>query len=156
MQAGFVEILSTEFVSGWASDAELDPMLPVMVAKLGNEILGWSICRFARRDLPAGAAFVIPFLRTIDETQVSEVEVFHLRAMTPLKRGMAARIEATPPLQVFVVGSPRSGTSQLGKCISEVFSLPWFGEGHGAPALGEAWRVIPHNLPANTFASVMA
>ena len=36
------------------------------------------------------------------------------------------------------MGSPRSGTSQLGATLTKVLGLPWLGEGHGAPLFASA------------------
>ncbi len=45
---------------------------------------------------------------------------------------------AHPSLKVFIVGSPRSGTSVLLRAMQNVFGLPAHGESHVIPAVGQS------------------
>ena len=51
----------------------------------------------------------------------------------PLNNGDDAGCERTKPLQVFIVGCARSGTSVVYRAVREVLELPGEGEGHVLP-----------------------
>jgi len=51
-----------------------------------------------------------------------------------LERRKAKTISPSKPLQVFIVGAPRSGTSIMLRAMKDVLGLPGYGESHAMPA----------------------
>jgi hypothetical protein len=56
-----------------------------------------------------------------------------LVAVNPNRTLMAETKQEKPPLKVFIVGAPRSGTSILVFALKSTFDLPGFGESHVMP-----------------------
>jgi hypothetical protein len=150
MLSGLIEIVSPNFVIGWARLS--DGKSSHVYASLDDKIIGWSLADIRRKDLrresPAtegaihdeefGREFVIVFTRTIAPSELEDIKVTILEDMTPIRRRERVRYDTRDPLQIFVLGSPRSGTSEMGKTLSSVLNLPWVGEGHAAPSFHEA------------------
>jgi hypothetical protein len=141
---GRVEIISTEFVSGWVTQVE--GVEPLAYATVDNQVIGFAKAGLKRRDLirlaakgtPPASAFAIVFERPVPEARLLDVQVLLPGSNVPLKRAGKLRIDRTPKLQVFVLGSPRSGTSELGTTLSNNLALPWLGEGHAATLFAKA------------------
>ncbi len=142
---GRVETLSAEFVSGWASAHA--PGKPAFVyATLGDEVLGFSVAKMSRPDLDKAReerrldahAFMITFQGPVPANAVSAVQVFVVGHPAPLPQAKQVKLDRAPSLRLFLMGSPRSGTSQLGSTLTKVLGLPWLGEGHGAPLFSRA------------------
>ena len=145
---GRCELISTAFAAGWC---ELSNQEPVFVhAMLRDELLGVAEANLIRPDLEkrkemrgVGArAFLIVFRRPISENDLNSTEIIIAGRRGTLPQAPQLRFDRMPKLQVFLLGSPRSGTSQLGSTISDQFNLPWLGEGHGAPLFSEANHVL--------------
>jgi hypothetical protein len=131
---GFTERMGAEFATGWVNDPNMAPLPALVVARLGNEVLGHAFATFDRKDLPAGGkGFCIVFGRRLNPEDMDGLEVFGGNG-TPLRRTAQCKMDSHDIRRVFVLGSPRSGTSQLGSCIAEAFQLNWLGEGHVAAA----------------------
>jgi hypothetical protein len=153
MLPGLIEIVSSNFVVGWARLIDRQPVH--VYASLGTKIVGWAIADIVRKDLkadgpgPAGTAeqeggdergrgFSIVFTTPIAPADFEEIKVTILEDSAALPRGDRVRYDRRDPLQIFVLGSPRSGTSEMGQTLTSVLKLPWVGEGHAAPSFREA------------------
>ena len=144
MPAGRVELISTDFVLGWAESREGCPTY--LHAALADDVVGSGAALMKRLDLhqragqggAAANAFVILFEPAIDASLVPEVKVFFDHSSVEVPRAPKFRIDRYPRQRVFVFGSPRSGTSQLGDTIATHLELPWLGEGHAAPLFAKA------------------
>jgi hypothetical protein len=133
-------MLSTEFAAGWAAVSPGRNPATVF-AMLDNEVIGLgtaSISRFGldhagRKGMLEPRAFTIVFSRPVPAEAVQSITVFAAGHVASIPRAETLKLEATPPLRIFVMGSPRSGTSELARTLSKVLGLPWKGEGHVAP-----------------------
>jgi hypothetical protein len=142
---GRVETVSTEFVSGWASVPPAGPCAYVF-AVLQGEVLGFGAASTLRPDLEKARregrldahAFILTFKRPVVAELVSSIQVYVVGQPTPLPQAKQLKVDRAPCLRLFLLGSPRSGTSQLGTTLTQVLSLPWLGEGHGAPLFARA------------------
>jgi len=142
---GRIETISTEFVSGWAS-VQPSHKRTYVYATLDGEVIAFGCAGIARPDLEKARqerrldayAFMLPFEKPIDATAVPSVEVFAVGETRPLARARQLKVDRSPILRLFLMGSPRSGTSQLGSTLTQVLGLPWLGEGHGAPLFARA------------------
>ena len=65
-----------------------------------------------------------------------KVHIANRAGVLPLGHGL--RLDRSRRFQIFVLGSPRSGTSECAATLARVLELPWFGEGHAAPAFMRA------------------
>ncbi len=146
---GHVEILSTEFALGWAAAPE-GGQFPHLFAVLGTEIIGAATAHFGRADLDTARAagtlnayaFLIVFNRTIATEDVARIQIMPALGKAPLPAAGALKHDRTPPLRIFVLGSPRSGTSEMGTTLAAAFKLPWLGEGHAAPLFATAANAL--------------
>jgi hypothetical protein len=83
-------------------------------------------------------AFILTFQRPVAPESVASIQVFAVGQPSVLPRARQLKIDRVPTLRLFLMGSPRSGTSQLGSTLTQVLGLPWLGEGHGAPLFASA------------------
>jgi hypothetical protein len=142
---GRVETLSTEFVSGWAS-VQASGKHAHVLAMLGDDVIGFGMANMIRPDLQKARqegrlhayAFLLTFQQPVDANAVESIHVFVVGQAAMLPRAKQLRIDRSPCLRLFVLGSPRSGTSQLGSTLTKALNLPWLGEGHGAPLFARA------------------
>lgn len=140
-----VETLSTEFVMGWASVSASNRCSHVF-AMLGGEIIGCGVADLTRPDLDRARTegrynafgFLIVFDKPVPAASLQSIQVFVMGQPTILSHAITLKIDSGTPLRVFVLGSPRSGTSELGATLSKVLKLPWLGEGHAAPLFAHA------------------
>jgi hypothetical protein len=160
MRAGVVEIVGQDFVSGWAAD-DIRHQPAHVYATLEGEVVGFARADIKRRDLDGLAsggelfahAFLILFDHSLPEAALARIEVRSLHGDAPLQRDGRVRIDRSPKLQIFVLGSPRSGTSELAATLTDHFALPWMGEGHSAPQFAAAADALtgdsdsPNDLP---------
>ncbi len=141
---GRVEILSSAFAAGWAR-------LPgagaaYVGAWLGAEMIGVAEAGGTRPDLVAAGdaggfcarSFLILFNRDVAAGLVGAVVVRNILTQEVIPAADKVRIDAGPGLQVFILGSPRSGTSELAATLATQLGLPWLGEGHAGPLLAGA------------------
>jgi len=111
-----------------------------MVAALGDEILGVAVADEMRADVAAAAeqagtkaaCFSILFNREISPAEQMRVGIHFIQNRAPLPRVADFKMDRYPVLRVFVLGSPRSGTSALGTALTKITQLPWHGELHAA------------------------
>src|SRR5690348_4784291 len=130
---GRVEMLSTEFVSGWAS-VQASGRFAHVYAMLEGEVIGFGAANTIRPDLEKARQE-----KRLDAAElVPSIQVFVVGQPSMLPRARQLKIDRTPVLRMFLMGSPRSGTSQLGATLTKVLGLPWLGEGHGAPLFASA------------------
>jgi sulfotransferase family protein len=142
---GRVETLSTEFVSGWAL-AQASSRFAHVFAMLKDEVIGFGAANIVRPDLEKARqegrldayAFILTFQRPVAAESVQSIQVFVVGQQATLARAKQLKIDRSPCLRLFLMGSPRSGTSQLGATLTKVLNLPWLGEGHGAPLFARA------------------
>lgn len=83
-------------------------------------------------------AFIVIFDRPVPAERVSFIQIFIVGQATMLPQATPVKVDRSPTLRLFLMGSPRSGTSQLGLTLTKVLGLPWLGEGHGAPLFAAA------------------
>jgi hypothetical protein len=142
---GRVESVSTEFVSGWAS-VQASGKYAHVLAMLGDDVIGFGTANMGRPDLQKARqegrldayAFILIFQQPVGGNAVESIRVFVVGQSAMLPRAQQLKIDRWPCLRLFVLGSPRSGTSQLGSSLTKVLGLPWLGEGHGAPLFARA------------------
>jgi sulfotransferase family protein len=152
---GRVETMSTDFVTGWAAVSAADHFSHVF-ATVEGEVIGYGVADIARPDLERARkesqlnayAFILVFSRPIAAELVQSVNVFVVGQPATLPRAKQVRIDRSPPLRLFLMGSPRSGTSQLGSTLTQVLGLPWLGEGHGAPLFSSAADALSGDINA--------
>jgi len=141
---GRVEFLSSDFAIGWAA-ANMDTSRTHVIATLDGKVIGSSRADIVRADLESARvsqgvdarAYVVAFYAPISGDSAARVIVRAMESGLPLPSGNA-RIDKRPPVRIFVLGSPRSGTSQLGATLAATLSLPWTGEAHVAPRFARA------------------
>lgn len=137
---------------GWARATPSGNFARVFAA-LGPEAIGTATASLSRPDLDRARsegrfdahAFVIVFDRPVQPEQIDSIEIRTLPAETPLPRGPRLAHDRYPPLKIFVLGSPRSGTSEMGSTLTSVLTLPWIGEGHAAPLFAAAADALQGN-----------
>jgi len=141
---GKVELLSTEFARGWVETSNGAPTH--VFATLNGEIIGAARADQDRPDLNKIAeeggsrsfAFFILFDHTIAASEANDVSVKTVEANTVIEDSAKLKIDTAPSRQIFIFGSPRSGTSELGNTLAAQLGLPWLGEGHAAPLFAQA------------------
>jgi hypothetical protein len=122
MQPGYLETVECGCAGGWAAYNEGGPAN--VYAVLGKEMLGAAVADVKREDVEAAMAphnmlaggFLIFFNRELSPDEQAHVSVKVLGAAEPLRRVQDPQPEqaAMPAaFPVFIVGSPRSGTSIL-------------------------------------------
>ena len=144
MAVGLVEIISTDFVSGWHDLIDERPAL--LYASLDGRVIGFGEASIQRRDLVREAeqglrdarAFLISFKEPLPSERLHEITVRDVQSGSVLSRGLNVKSDRNPKQQIFVLGSPRSGTSELGSTLASQLQLPWLGEGHAAPLFAQA------------------
>ena len=153
--AGRVETLSTEFAIGWAS-VSVTNNFSHLFAMVDSEVVGFGLADIARPDLERARresqldayAFILVFNRPVTAELVQSINVFIVGQSAALPRAKQVKIDRAPSLRLFLMGSPRSGTSQLGSTLTKVLGLPWLGEGHGAPLFSSAADALSGDISA--------
>ena len=154
-RGGRVELISTEFVAGWASTNAAGNRSHV-VAVLDSQILGCTVADIARPDLDRARVqdrldafgFLVIFARPVPVEALESLQVYVLGQTVMIPRAHPMKIDRAPPLRLFVMGSPRSGTSELGTTLTGVLGLPWLGEGHAAPLFSAAANALTGDASA--------
>ena len=149
--SGFLELISPAFALGWARHAPHGPAY--IAAMLGDEILGIARAETPRADLaqlqetgrPAGS-FIVLFNRELDTADLTRVALHRLDDHSALPPIAELRFDSSPIRRIFVLGSPRSGTSELGATLQRVYDLPWMGEFHGAPLFAAPAAAIQQEM----------
>jgi hypothetical protein len=139
-----VEVLSLDFAMGWAELIAGEPA--IIYATLGDAVIGFGEANLVRPDLTKlaetstlrAAAFVIIYKQPVPAERIGDVQLWRVSAFEPVTRSVKLRLDRTPKLQILVVGSPRSGTSELGSTLATQLDLAWLGEGHAAPLFAAA------------------
>jgi len=152
---GRVETLSTDFVIGWASVSPGNHFSHVL-AMVDSEVIGFGVANITRPDLERARqdsqlnayAFIIVFSRPVAAELLQAIKVAIVGQSTVLPIAKQAKIDRSPSLRLFLMGSPRSGTSQLGSTLTKVLGLPWLGEGHGAPLFATAADALSGDISA--------
>jgi hypothetical protein len=152
---GRVESVSTDFVTGWAAVSAADQFSHVF-AMVENEVIGFGVANIARPDLERARqesqlkayAFIVVFNRPVAAELVQSINVFIVGQQAVLPRAKQVKIDRSPTLRLFLMGSPRSGTSQLGSTLTQVLGLPWLGEVHGAPLFASAADALSGDINA--------
>jgi hypothetical protein len=78
------------------------------------------------------------FDKAVPPESLSEIKVTVLEIAAKLRHANGVRYDRPDPLQIFILGSPRSGTSALAETLVRVFDLRWHGAAHTAPSFQEA------------------
>jgi hypothetical protein len=159
MLAGVIEVLSTHFALGWACDDEHGPVH--VVAECDGRILGISRADMTRPDLdsvhPRHHAYIIVFLQPVAVEHLEHIRIRAIHKPAEFVRILRLRQDDRAPLQIFVLGSPRSGTSELGSTLTRELALPWLGEGHAAPAFATAATALAGDVSSpNSLLRFMA
>ena len=140
MLPGLIEIVSPYFVIGWAR--LVDQQSSHVYASLGGKIIGWAVADIVRNDLKAtgaatapgaevGRGFAILFEAPLSPASFGEIKVISLEDSAALPRGNRVQYDKRDPLQLFILGSPRSGTSEMGQTLASVLELR--GSAKGTP-----------------------
>ena len=155
VERGRIEILSQACVIGWA---KTNVGTPVHVyASLRGIVLGCARADLRRDDLDraeqegamSARAFVIVFDEELEPGEAKAIEVRVLGLDVLLESGGQLVVDRSPGLRVFILGSPRSGTSELGGTLALKLRLPWLGEGHAAPLFSVAADSLTGNARAD-------
>ena len=137
---GLVEILTPFYVSGWAAGDENGPTN--LIAECNGRILGAARASIWRSDLGSQpspcAGFHIDFTSDVAPWELPAIRVSRSSGADTLGLAVQAQFDDRAATQVFILGSPRSGTSELAETLAANLDLPWSGEGHAAPALAGA------------------
>ena len=123
---------------------------------IDTEVIGFGVANINRPDLERARqdhqldayAFIIVFTRPIAAELVQAINVLIVGQAATLPRAKQVKIDRSPSLRLFLMGSPRSGTSQLGSTLTKVLGLPWLGEGHGAPLFASAAEALSGDIGA--------
>ena len=152
---GRVETLSTEFASGWAA-VQSPAKVAHVFAMLEGEVIGFGAANVGRPDLAKARqegrldayAFILTFQRPVPAESVASIQVYVAGRPGALPQAKQLKIDRAPCLRLFLMGSPRSGTSQLGSTLTKVLGLPWLGETHGAPLFARAADALSGDMAA--------
>lgn len=144
LKKGSVDILSKEFALGWAESDERAPAH--LYAVLSDNVIGSGAARLKRRDLEqlnagdglSAKGFIILYDKAIEDADVAKVEVRFSHSQAVIPHAPKVRVDRQPQMRLFILGSPRSGTSELGSTLTKTFGLPWLGEGHAAHLFANA------------------
>lgn len=144
MISGVVEILTRYFASGWvAGDSAASGYV---VAEFQGQCLGVARADIERPDLARNPrclrAFIVCFSVPLDASDLDHVSIRPIESTNHLSIGANLRRDDRAACQIFVLGSPRSGTSELSATLAGQLDLPWLGEGHVAPAFASAARAL--------------
>jgi hypothetical protein len=131
---GRVETLSTEFVSGWASVQAPQKFAPVY-ATLEGEVIAFGAASMVRPDLEKARhegrldayAFMLPRSSVPSAPSLSARSGYSWSASRRCPGAKQLKIDRSPCLRLFLMGSPRSGTSQLGATLTRVLGLLGWG-----------------------------
>jgi len=142
---GLVEFLCPEFVMGWAA-VSADGTPARVQAKIADTVIALAESAMPRPDLvwesPFGSmnarAFIMTFNPPLTIGVLNQVSVSIAGADTALQRLPDFEVHSDPPKRIFVLGSPRSGTSQMGASLVKALKLPWTGEAHVGPLFAAA------------------
>jgi hypothetical protein len=141
---GRVEIVTRYFASGWATRNSAGA--EHVVARRQGRFLGMAVADMPRGDLVGQAkprrGFVILFNTPLRADEVADVRVSPWNDSYPLAMAKDIHRGLSSLRQVIVVGSPRSGTSELAATISGVLDLPWMGELHAAGSFARAAEAL--------------
>lgn len=142
--AGRIHTLSTDFVAGTVDlGPAADP--PWVYASLGAKILGAAtacVAPWTPNPDKITRDYVIVFPESLEPDALDHVQVLALGASKPFTRQRALKIERQQPRRVFVLGSPRSGTSAIARIIAGQLALPSRGEAHGAALFAAAHEAV--------------
>ena len=142
---GRVEVLSTDFAKGYACTVSPNHR-PHVFAVLNGEVIGSAAASIhlpevsnTEIEVPFSIrGFLIAYDRPISAALVTSVNVFVAGQTVMLPYENEAKVDRVPPLRVFILGSPRSGTSELGATLARSLGLAWLGECHAAPLFARA------------------
>lgn len=146
---GRLEVVSNDFALGWAENGDGDAPAHLH-ATLDGQVIGAGSAFLRRDDLDQIAAkgnfrargFLVLFDRQIQNDKLSKIELYFDHNEAAILKSPRLRIDKNPRLRVFILGSPRSGTSELGDTLAKVLGLPWLGEGHAAPLFAKAAEAL--------------
>jgi hypothetical protein len=155
MVGGRLELISTDFALGWTE--LVGGHRTFVYASYEGEVIGVSEANLSRPDLDLknasgelnARAYVILFNPPLGEDRMHLVQVGVVGEAEFLPRAASLRHDRSPRLQVLVLGSPRSGTSELGNTLAAKLRLPWLGEGHAAPLFFSASRALSGDAGSN-------
>lgn len=120
---GYLEALSSTFACGWAEFAAGAPSH--VFARLDHEVLGFARADERRGDLEYAAqqggllagGFFLVFSRALAPEEQARLTIQLAGEPEPLVRLPELKVPKLPVFPVFVVGSPRSGTSILTRAL---------------------------------------
>ncbi len=147
---GYLETLSSAFASGWASYSSGRPSS--VYAVLGTEILGLAVADRDRRDLVAQAerlggragCFFMVFNRSVTPEEQDNISIRVINSEFTLRRLSDIKRDPYPLRQIFIFGSPRSGSSEWAPRWQKPSNYPGSGNSTPPPCL----PIPPPNFPA--------
>lgn len=145
-------MISPAFALGWAGHDKHG--MAHTAAMLEDEILGIARAEEIRSDLlqsgiQAGG-FLVLFNRDLNADEMARVSLRRLEDGYVLPALANLRTDRTSIQRIFVLGSPRSGTSELGATLQRVYHLPWEGEFHAAPLFAAPSAALQNAESAKT------
>ena len=147
MQRGLVEQVSRYYSIGWLSSS--DDGIKHVYAMLDGRVIGAASANIVRDDLLAVSAsahaFIIVFKEPVTAEQIDAVEVYAAGLPEAVQRAHKVKLQRDEARQIFVLGSPRSGTSEMGATLSSCLGLPWLGECHAATGFAGAADALQGN-----------
>ncbi len=152
MLNGQVEELTPFFATGWAAGDDNGPAH--VVAECNGKVLGAARADQWRADLSDAnqprAGFHIVFNSDVPSEALAAIRVSRSSGADTLGLAADSRIDGHKATQLFIVGSPRCGTSELAQVLAACLDLPWNGEGQPtlvqALATGAAALALPPEL----------
>ena len=151
MSNGLVENLTPFSAHGWA--VARDSGTTHVVAEHRGRVLGFAAVDIERPDLAQvglqARAFRMAFAEPVPARDLADVRVSFLESTTPLPMSPGVVQAERPPTQVFVVGSPRSGTSAMSVCLAGALQVPCRGELHAGPRFLQAAAAL-HGDPESS------
>jgi len=130
---------------GWA-EVCADGRPARVQARIADSVIALGEASMPRSDLvctnPNGSmnarAFIMTFNPPLTPEALVQVSISVNGSEGFLRRRPHLAIDGGPPKRIFVLGSPRSGTSQMGATLVKALKLPWTGEAHVGPLFSAA------------------
>jgi len=141
-------VVSAQFAIGWIGQPAGSRTW--VKAALEDRCIGVGRADIDREDLAAAVldpgdearAFIILFDPPVPADRLDQIEITMLEGHEPIPPVAGLRRVTEEPLQLFVLGSARSGTSQMSTSLAAELSLPWTGEGHAAARFAKAAALL--------------
>lgn len=146
---GFVERMNRYFALGWT----LSSGSKRVIAELNGRIIGSDQAHVIREDLEGlqeRRVFLVVFDAPVSASQVASVTIRLDDGETALSLSEHAKLDGLEACNVFVLGSPRSGTSEMASSLASLLKLAWIGECNVLPAFNIALSYFQTDFDSST------